>query len=403
MMKKFFILAIFICYCLVLGYCNLARYDRGGGDLDLGVASQILWNTKHGNILYTSAPGLHSSIFKEHFNPIYLPLTLLYYYREDPRLLLLFQTLIIAIALIPLYRLASWRLGENCALLLCLTYAVNPAVHYINFFDFHPVTLYLTVYLFAFDAWHRNQRRRFFLIMLASLLVDESASVLMCFFGLFFLCQRRYRVAGFLLVTGLLFYLFLIYIFIPLATPPGQQPNYFYLWYFRYLPGSSGTAKLLSVIQAPQLLLQQLFLPSARTYAGMFGLFFAGLFAVGLFGLFYFMFTEVVELEAFGDLLLHRLLDMFFLVTFSMLVFSNLVVALTTIHRSKDIEFLMVQPVQRTSIFWAKYFESLFFSSWPFIYLFLPLCLAYGLASGFPLYFYPLAFLVFVLFLLDPL
>jgi len=127
---------------------------------------------------------------------------------------------------------------------------------------------------------------------------------------------------------------------------------------------------------------------------------FAILFSIGLYIFFYLLFRTVVRLEAIGDLLLDRLLSMFFLTTFTMLIFSNLVVALTTLYRSPDMEFLMTQPVERSGIFWAKFYESLFYSSWPFLYLFLPLFLAYGIARGFPLLFYPASVIAFIPFLL---
>lgn len=129
------------------------------------------------------------------------------------------------------------------------------------------------------------------------------------------------------------------------------------------------------------------------------GVSFAFLFSLGLFVFFFYLFRSVVRLETIGNLLLDRLLGMFFLVTFSMLIFSNLVVAMTTLYRSQDLEFLMVQPLQRSAVFWAKYWESLFFSSWPFVYLFLPMFLAYGTARGFSPSFYPCSVLAFLPFL----
>lgn len=127
---------------------------------------------------------------------------------------------------------------------------------------------------------------------------------------------------------------------------------------------------------------------------------FASVFALALYVFFYFLFRAVMRLEDIGDILMDRLLAMFFLATFSMLVFSNLVVSLTSLYRSEDIEFLMSQPVRRASIFSAKYLESFFYSSWPFVYLSAPLFLAFGVARGFPLVFYLGSSAAFLMFLL---
>lgn len=245
------IIFLFVVTTALLAGANLARFHDGGADADLGAVSQILWNTVHGAPLYSSYPGLHASIFSEHFNPVYLPLSLLYLRREDPRLLLVVQALVLGLALFPLWRLATLYLGHSAALLVALAYAVNPAVHYIAWFDFHPVTLMLPVYLTAFMFHRRRQWRALALTLGFSLLIDESASVILVAWGLFFALHGPRRFALTAIAAGALTYALLIFCFLPAFARDGGTPYYFFLQYFQYLPGETGWEKLSTALQHP--------------------------------------------------------------------------------------------------------------------------------------------------------
>lgn len=269
------VIILFTLYVVGLSAVNLVRYNDGGGDVDLGAVSQILWNTRHGDFLYTSYPGNHGPIFGEHFNPVYLPLTLLYYWREDPRLLLLVQSLVLGVALFPLWGLARGALGDRPAFLLCLAYAVNPVVHYINYFEFHPVTLAVPVYLAAFYCLRQRRYRALAATLLVSLLIDESMSIILIAWGLFFAARGPRRLALPAILVGLAGYLALMLWFLPAFTPAGGNPNYFYLQYFRYLPGETGVEKLASALHHPGLVVKQAATAATARYLGLLLLGFA--------------------------------------------------------------------------------------------------------------------------------
>lgn len=122
----------------------------------------------------------------------------------------------------------------------------------------------------------------------------------------------------------------------------------------------------------------------------------------GGYRLFRSVFGFLMRQEVFGPVLMDMLMGLVFLIFFSMLVFSNLIITLSTTYLSKEVEFLMAQPVSRQAIFRLKLVESVFYSSWAFALLTLPVFVAYGAARGVPLYFYPLAILASIPFLLIP-
>ncbi|MGC8741498.1 MAG: putative ABC transporter permease subunit [Candidatus Sumerlaeaceae bacterium] len=127
------------------------------------------------------------------------------------------------------------------------------------------------------------------------------------------------------------------------------------------------------------------------------------LLVVGIGGAFFhFLFRFLVSQEPFGAPLMERLMGIVLLTFFSMLIFSNLIITLTTTYISRETEFLWGLPVQDRTIFAVKLTESIFFSSWAFVVLSLPLFASYGLVKHAPVWFYPAAFILGFPFLVIP-
>lgn len=125
------------------------------------------------------------------------------------------------------------------------------------------------------------------------------------------------------------------------------------------------------------------------------------LVGVGGYG-FYRMFRFLLQQEIFGPPLMERLLAIVLLAFFSMLIFSNLIITLTTTYISRDTEFLFGYPIRFKSVFVVKLTESVFYSSWAFVLLSLPMFAAYGYAKGAPFEFYILSFIIGIPFLFIP-
>lgn len=119
-------------------------------------------------------------------------------------------------------------------------------------------------------------------------------------------------------------------------------------------------------------------------------------------GLFYMIFRFLMNQEVFGAPLMDRLIGVVFLIFFVMLLFSNLIITLSTTYISREIDFLMGLPISRQSIFRQKLIESIFYSSWAFALLSLPLFVSLGISRDVPWYYYPLALGLIVPFLTIP-
>jgi len=118
--------------------------------------------------------------------------------------------------------------------------------------------------------------------------------------------------------------------------------------------------------------------------------------------LLYEVFEFLLGQEVFGPPLVERLLGMVLMAFFSMLVFSNLIITLTTTYISKEVEFFMGQPLSFRQIFTLKLGESVLYSSWAFLLLSLPIFVSFGAARRVDSSFYGGVFLLIIPFTVIP-
>lgn len=117
---------------------------------------------------------------------------------------------------------------------------------------------------------------------------------------------------------------------------------------------------------------------------------------------FRFVFSWLMMQPLFGAPLMDRLVGIVFLIFFAMLLFSNLIITLSTTYISREVEFLMALPISRKAIFRQKLFESVIYSSWAFALLCLPLFLSFGIERSAPWFYYPLIVTLIIPFLTIP-
>lgn len=118
--------------------------------------------------------------------------------------------------------------------------------------------------------------------------------------------------------------------------------------------------------------------------------------------IFHYIFSFLMRQPVFGGPLMDRLVGIVFLIFFSMLLFSNLIITLSTTYLSREVEFLMGLPFSRRAIFRQKLIESIIYSSWAFALLSLPIFVSFGIARAAPWYYYPSIVLLVAPFLTIP-
>ena len=102
------------------------------------------------------------------------------------------------------------------------------------------------------------------------------------------------------------------------------------------------------------------------------------------------------------NLLIIKGYSLIFIIIFFVQIFNGLVISLNTYYRSKEMELLLTSPVNRTSLFFSKLFETHIKASWMLIIFGIPLLISSGLLYHANLIYYVYSLLLFAAFSIIP-
>jgi uncharacterized membrane protein len=253
------VLAMLI-YAIVMSYESVLRYDTFKATaFDLGNLDQVLWNTIHGRLFQFTNQGDNwygpPTRLAIHFEPIILPLSLLYAFGADPRILLVFQTLALAVGALPVFLLTrkylpTWPL---LAVAMAGAYLVTPALLGLNIFDFHPVSLATPCLLFALLALTYRRHGWVVVACVLAAATKEDIPFVVAAFGLLAIWKYRApRLGTLLFIGGMIWGVLAFTVIIPHFYPGGQHNNFWYR--YAYLGSTPGRA-VINILLHPWVLL----------------------------------------------------------------------------------------------------------------------------------------------------
>lgn len=188
-------------YIVVFSVYAIGRHNRfNSSALDLGIQDNVLWNTIHGRAFASSIETPH--YLGDHVT-LTIPLfSLLYLLWEDVRMILIAQTVLLAIGAFPLAAFAAEKLKRPWAApAIALAYLLYPPLGFINRFDFHPEVAVIPLFLFAALCFERKKPHWGYLLTLLVLLSKEQMGIIIGFWGIsLLLFEQNWR-------RGLLFIL----------------------------------------------------------------------------------------------------------------------------------------------------------------------------------------------------
>lgn len=111
-------------------------------------------------------------------------------------------------------------------------------------------------------------------------------------------------------------------------------------------------------------------------------------YGFGSFWLLLRSFDYVSGIFGFGYFLIDRLLYVFFMILFFMLIVSQLIIAYSGFYKNNEVGFLLSSPLHYRTVYKIKFLESTFLSSWAFAFLAVPLFFAYGVGKSLGIGFY---------------
>jgi len=115
-----------------------------------------------------------------------------------------------------------------------------------------------------------------------------------------------------------------------------------------------------------------------RLAYGVFGAF-GLMFWVGLFVTMYIVLGAFYQLDVFGPIVSRKLLELLMVALLAMLLFSNVVTALSTFYLSEDLELLLSLPISRPVFYYTRLIDALTQSGWMMAMFGLPVFICYGL------------------------
>jgi ABC-2 type transport system permease protein len=94
--------------------------------------------------------------------------------------------------------------------------------------------------------------------------------------------------------------------------------------------------------------------------------------------------------------------SLIFAIIFFVQIINGFAISLTTYYQSRDLEVLLTSPVNRTSLFLSKLFETHVKASWMLIVFGIPLLVSSGLIYHAGMFYYPYALVLFAVFSVIP-
>lgn len=179
----------FCLYILFFSAVSLLRYEAFDyTDFDFAIYAQIAWNLCHGSI-FNSILGI--PFLGNHLDLIMFLIAPFYFLFPFPPTLLIIQTISIGLGALAAYLIARDLLGIRFAVVFSLLYLFYPALHFVNYFEFHAVAFAVPFLLFMFYFFEKKKTSYFFIFMFLSLMCKENIAAGIFAFGLYILLFRR--------------------------------------------------------------------------------------------------------------------------------------------------------------------------------------------------------------------
>ncbi len=227
-------LLLALAYAITLTLFTFGRQDTFATHAeDLGIMDQALWNTIHGHFMTQTICNPITDVnclggvsrFAIHFEPILIPLSLLYLVWPSVKAILLLQVVVVASGVIPIWLLAARRLRNSWwgVAFAALFLAYPPLLAAVTD-DFHPETMAATILLWAFYFLTIRRYRALVVCLALALLCKETLTLDVIGIGLFVaLFHRRWRL-GLGIVLGGVLTLALALVLMRALSPVGHSP-----------------------------------------------------------------------------------------------------------------------------------------------------------------------------------
>jgi len=214
----FVVLGVFFILFLLLSVFRHMTFNSHA--YDMGLYNQAFYKFAHFD--FDNTVRKVSNIWGDHFTPIFIPLSFLYWPFPFSTTLIVLQALIVTLGAVPLYLLAKDLLKSRAsALMLSTSYLAGIGLASAISFDFHFITISTAFFLLTFYLAHKKQWLWYFISLLLLLGCKEDISIIVIFLGIFMIYYRGWNVGLATSVLGLAWFLFVSKILMPSVSSDG--------------------------------------------------------------------------------------------------------------------------------------------------------------------------------------
>ncbi len=204
------VVLVAISYALYFSISTINNHNNfGTSAFDLGIETNLVWNTAHFGPLFRSAP-LGGNMLHGGFHQTYFAFLIAPFFAIFPRAetLLIIQSCFLGAAAIPLYLLAREKIGATKSAILCCFFALYAPMHGANLYDFHyqPFGVFfvlLVAYLFESG---RSWKVLLPLVLVTLSIREDMGAMLGALGGFMLLSGKRPRDALILAALGSIYF-----------------------------------------------------------------------------------------------------------------------------------------------------------------------------------------------------
>lgn len=230
--QTFILWGLIFSYISYFTYVSFQKYNNFfTGRFDLGNMDQTVWNTLHGRFFQLTNPDGINTVSRLAFHSDFILVLLAPFYAiwEDPRMLLLIQTVVLGLGAWFVYKISETVLkNKNLSVIFAASYLLNPFIQKQNLFDFHAVTLATTFLLGAFYFSLVKKYLPFAIFILLAVLTKENLFAVLFFFGIWLAIRERNKYWLALSFVGVAVF----YILVSKIIPDARGGQHFAVEYF---------------------------------------------------------------------------------------------------------------------------------------------------------------------------
>lgn len=178
------VVGLFLVFTTLYGTLAFLRHNHFQSQgIDFSIYDQPLWLYSRIQAPYSTVTSLYD--LSDRLRPIMLPISTLYWFTNNERIILFFQAIILSSAIFPLWFLARRILPAIATLTICFAYLNFVGIQSVNAYDFHEMSVLPFFLAGLFLFLEKRMWRSYFVTLIFCLAVREYIGFLLATIGVY--------------------------------------------------------------------------------------------------------------------------------------------------------------------------------------------------------------------------